>query len=78
MIYTDDRVELLKAFGKPDDPVSATELVESAQPKAGKGNRIKDRMAFMRGLGLSASPAEHSQGGKGRDSASRTEKDHAR
>ncbi|MAT50217.1 MAG: hypothetical protein CMK32_03415 [Porticoccaceae bacterium] len=78
VIYTDDRVELLKAFGKPDDPVSATELVESAQPKAGKGNRIKDRMAFMRGLGLSASPAEHSQGGKGRDSASRTEKDHAR
>lgn len=78
VIYTDDRVELLKAFGKPDDPVSATELVESAQPKAGKDNRIKDRMTFMRGLGVFASSAEHSQGGKGRDSASRTEKDHAR
>ncbi|MBR9804061.1 AAA family ATPase, partial [bacterium] len=77
-IFTDDRKELLKAFGKPDDPVSATDLLESAQPKASKNNRLKDRMTFMRGLGVSALPIEQMQGGNGRETVSGTEKDHAR
>ena len=77
-IFTDDRKELLKAFGKPDDPVSATDLLESAQPKTSKNNRLKDRMTFMRGLGVSALPIEQMQGVNGRESASGTEKDHAR
>jgi hypothetical protein len=77
VIFTDDREELLKAFGKPDDPMSATDLADTIPPKPGKDNRLKRRLAFVRGLGVFASPAEQ-QAGKGRDSSTRTEIDHAR
>lgn len=77
VIFTDDREELLKAFGKPDDPMSATDLAETIPPKPGKDNRLKRRLAFVRGLGVFASPADQ-QTGKGRDSSTRTEIDHAR
>ncbi|WP_425400190.1 MobF family relaxase [Aeoliella sp.] len=78
VIYTDDRVELLRAFGKPDDPVSATELAESAQPNTGNGNRMKDRGTFIRGRAVFASPPQHSHNGKGREPAPRPEIDNAR
>lgn len=33
VVFTDDKDELLKAMSKPDDPMSATGLVESAKQK---------------------------------------------
>jgi conjugative relaxase-like TrwC/TraI family protein len=39
-IYTDDRKELLKAVSRPDDPLSATQLADSAKlTPAGRGRR---------------------------------------
>ena len=78
VIYTDDRVELLKAFGKPDDPVSATDLAESSQPNAGNGNRMKERGTFMRDRAVVAPSAQHSRRGKGWEQPPRPELDNAR
>jgi hypothetical protein len=38
-IYTDERTELLKAMSRPDEPMSATELSQSTQPKANEWSR---------------------------------------
>jgi conjugative relaxase-like TrwC/TraI family protein len=37
LIFTDDREELLKAVSRPDEPVSATELVQAATKKPTRG-----------------------------------------
>src|SRR3569623_214921 len=58
MIFTDDRKELLKAAGRPDEPLSATELTQSAEPKPTMRDRMK-RLAFARGLGVSAGRSDH-------------------
>ena len=45
-IFTDDRNELLKAMSRPDDPLSATELAESAEadtPVNGTRSRSKSQ-----------------------------------
>jgi conjugative relaxase-like TrwC/TraI family protein len=47
VVFTDDRKELLKAVSRPDDPLSATELADSAQEKANLQDRLK-RLAIAR------------------------------
>lgn len=49
LLFTDDRKELLRAVARPDNPMSATELSESAEQKPGLADRLK-RLAFNRGL----------------------------
>ena len=44
-IFTDDRKELLRAISRPDDPLSATELADSAQPKPGLRDRMAEHLA---------------------------------
>ncbi|HWB14122.1 MAG TPA: MobF family relaxase [Pirellulales bacterium] len=45
MLFTDDRVELLKAAAREDEPLSATELSESARQEHERRERLK-RLAF--------------------------------
>lgn len=52
VLFTDDRMELLKAVSRPDDPMSATELAEPPQEKPALRDRLMARLAFARGLGL--------------------------
>ena len=51
-IFTDDRKELLKALTRPDDPMSATELSQSAPQKPTLRNRLTKGLAFARGPGV--------------------------
>src|SRR5438552_11729210 len=51
VVFTDDRKELLKAAGRPDDPMSATELSDSDQQKRELEGRTK-RLATARRLRL--------------------------
>ena len=48
VVFTDDRAGLFKAVGRPDQPLSATELSESAQPEPDLVERLK-RLVFARG-----------------------------
>ena len=76
-IYTDDRKELLKAFGKPDEPISATELADPSAEKRTLKDRMK-RMAFARGLGVFADRNGSAYRDIERDHAAQREADHAR
>lgn len=62
-VFTDDRKELLKAVMRPDDPMSATELATPALPKQSLGTRLKQRLAFARGVGVFASRNDAQQQG---------------
>ena len=75
VIYTDDRNELLKAAGRPDEPMSATELAQPAD-KPTLRDRMK-RLSFARGLNVFASRNESVQPSQAREAAQR-EVDHAR
>jgi ATP-dependent exoDNAse (exonuclease V) alpha subunit len=77
VIYTDDRNELLKAFGRPDDPISATELAGPTQEKPTIRDRMK-RMAFARGLGVFADRNGAAHAAIERDQTAQREVDHAR
>ncbi|MGE3807900.1 MAG: hypothetical protein AB7K24_24815 [Gemmataceae bacterium] len=77
VIYTDDRNELLKAFGRPDEPISATEVAEPSAEKPTLKDRMK-RMAFARGLSVFASRNGASQHDSSRNAATQREVDHAR
>jgi conjugative relaxase-like TrwC/TraI family protein len=59
LLFTDDRKELLKAIERPDDPMSATELSDTAQQSPNLLDRLK-KLAFARG-----------QAARGRDSRER-------
>jgi hypothetical protein len=48
LIFTDDRTELLKAMSRPDDPMSATQLAESTNGKAGSHNRLMKPLELAR------------------------------
>jgi len=48
VVFTDDRIAMLKAVSRPDDPLSATELSESTEQKPALQNGLMKR----RGLGL--------------------------
>jgi len=77
-IFTDNREELLKAICRPDDPLSATELSESAPKKPIGRGRLTKRLAFARGLGVFAARNDAMQPGNGKDGAPQREIDHAR
>ncbi len=77
VIFTDDRKELLKAAGRPDDPLSATELAQPVQEKPTLRDRMK-RLAFARGLGVFAARGNSMQSGTTRDTAMQREVDNAR
>jgi ATP-dependent exoDNAse (exonuclease V) alpha subunit len=77
VIYTDDRMELLKAVGRPDEPISATELALPSAEKPTLKDRMK-RMAFARGLGAFASRNGASQPDLSMNAATQREVDHAR
>ena len=49
VIFTDDRIALLKAVSRPDDPLSATKLSEAAQQEEHLMDRLR-RLAFARSL----------------------------
>jgi conjugative relaxase-like TrwC/TraI family protein len=49
-IFTDDRTELLKAMSRPDDPISATQLAESTNGKAGSHNRLAKHLTTAQQL----------------------------
>jgi conjugative relaxase-like TrwC/TraI family protein len=51
VIFTDDRKALLKAAGRPDDPMSATELSEAAQQQENFMDRMR-RLAFARDMDM--------------------------
>ena len=51
VVFTDDRTGLLRAVGRPDAPLSATELSESAGPEPDLLDRLK-RLSFARGLSV--------------------------
>ena len=77
MIFTDDRMELLKAAGRPDEPLSATELAQPTPDKPTLKDRMK-RLSFARGLGVFASRSDATQSVPSRDAAAQREIDHAR
>jgi hypothetical protein len=77
MIFTDDRMELLKAAGRPDEPLSATELAQPTPEKPTLKDRMK-RLSFARGLGVFASRSDATQSVPSRDAAAQREIDHAR
>ena len=58
VVYTDDRKELLKAMERPDDPMSATELSDTASQTPSLLDRLK-KLAFMRGQAAKARESHH-------------------
>lgn len=76
-IFTDNRQELLKAISRPDDPMSATQLSESAPPKLSVRDPLTKRGVFARGQGsgtarnnsTQSTVAKHSLAGRGTDHA---------
>jgi conjugative relaxase-like TrwC/TraI family protein len=61
VVFTDDRKELLKAMSRPDDPVSATELADSAQQTPTLLDRLK-KLAFTRGQSIAGRHGAHDRG----------------
>jgi hypothetical protein len=66
VIFTDDRKELLKAAGRPDEPLSATELAQQQPDKPNLKDRMK-RLSFARGIGVFASRNDAMQPSTARD-----------
>ncbi|HMP01712.1 MAG TPA: MobF family relaxase [Gemmatales bacterium] len=77
VIYTDDRMELLRAVSRPDEPISATELVQPQPEKPTLRDRMK-RLAFARGLNVFASRNGAMQQDMAREASQQREIDHAR
>lgn len=77
VIFTDDRKELLKAAGRPDEPMSATELAQPETQKPTMKDRMK-RLAFARGLGVFAGRNDPMIPANVRNTAIEREVDHAR
>ena len=74
VIFTDDKIELLKAISRPDDPLSAMELSNpSGQKQIPRG-----RLAFTHGFGVHASRNDSRTTGGERDATAQPEMDHVR
>jgi ATP-dependent exoDNAse (exonuclease V) alpha subunit len=69
VIFTDDRKELLKAMGRPDEPLSATEMADGQQEKENLRVRLMKRLAFARGQSVSAGQQRDSMTSRGLDHA---------
>jgi ATP-dependent exoDNAse (exonuclease V) alpha subunit len=61
VVFTDDRIELLKAASRPDDPMSATELAGSAEQAPTLLDRLK-KLAFTRNLVAAQKHRTHNRG----------------
>lgn len=77
VIFTDDRAELLKAFSRQDDPMSATELAEKQDQRPGLGDTLK-RLAFARNLSLFGNRKSTPQATAAREASLQRELDNAR
>jgi hypothetical protein len=68
-IFTDDRKELLKAIGRPDDPLSATDISRDTQPQRQPRLRgwLMNQVAIAGGLAVPTQRREFIQPDIGRD-----------
>ena len=68
-IFTDDRKELLKAIGRPDDPLSATDISRDTQPELQPRLRgwLMKQVAIVGGPAVSGQRREFTQPGVERD-----------
>ena len=66
-IFTDDRKELLKAIGRPDDPLSATEISGHTQPQPRVRGWLMKQLAIAGGPAVSGQRREVMQPGIERD-----------
>jgi hypothetical protein len=76
MIFTDDRKELLRAFGRTDDPLSATEISGATQPRV--RNWLKKQLESVQGPAISGQRRDFMQPGVPRSGMAEREPDHAR
>jgi conjugative relaxase-like TrwC/TraI family protein len=51
MVFTDDRIAMLKAVSRQDDPMSATDLSETTEQKPALRNGLMQGQGFNRGFG---------------------------
>jgi conjugative relaxase-like TrwC/TraI family protein len=70
-IFTDDRIAMLKAVSRPDDPLSATELAQTPPQKPGLQRRLAKHLAFARGFGTFAARNDLLQPGVSKDTTHR-------
>ena len=68
VVFTDDRIGLLKAVSRPDEPMSATELSESAKQEPNLRERLK-QLAIARGLSVFGTGKESMSPDRGLDHA---------
>jgi conjugative relaxase-like TrwC/TraI family protein len=61
IVFTDDRVELLRAISRQDEPLSATDLSLTDQQKSTFKAGLKNRLDLARGLGIFAGRRGSSQ-----------------
>jgi conjugative relaxase-like TrwC/TraI family protein len=78
LIFTDDRKELLKAMCRPDEPLSATELVESGKSKPAVRSGIPNSRALARQRAASIPLYQVTQPSKERGSNAERGFDHER
>ena len=76
-IYTDDRNELLRAVGRKDEPLSATDLSEDHQQKPALPARLMKRLGFSRGFSVFDGQPNLSQSGVSNDHMNERGLDHA-
>jgi conjugative relaxase-like TrwC/TraI family protein len=77
-IFTDDRKELLTAISRPDDTLSATQLVQAAVKKQTIRDQVTKRLAFARRLSLFAARNDFIAADKMREAAADRELEHDR
>jgi conjugative relaxase-like TrwC/TraI family protein len=78
LIFTDSRNDLLRAVGRPDNPMSATELSQFAPKKPTLRTRLKKRLGFAPGLGIFGGRPVSAQPGLERNAAPERGIDHDR
>jgi hypothetical protein len=78
VIFTDDRQELLKAFGRMDDPLSATEISRDMQPQPRIRDWLKKQLASVQGPAISGQRSDFMPPGVSRNGMAERELDHAR
>ena len=66
VLFTDDKIALLKAVRKPDEPMSALALAQSRHRKPSLRERLYKRLAFVRRLATFAQTHEPRQRDEGR------------
>ena len=77
-VFTDDKKELLRAAQRPDEPLSATEFVESLRRKPPLKARLHKHLAFLRRAANVAKTHEQSMADRNRNQTLRKEHVHER